>query len=72
MLCLSKMGLTPSEAIYVGDDWRNDIIGAGELGIKAVWLKHHTVERNWPKVRITVPVITNLEMLLDMEDLMIQ
>ena len=72
LLCLSKMGLTPSEAIYVGDDWRNDILSAGELGIKAVWLKHHTVERNWPKVKIAVPVITNLEMLLDMEDLKIQ
>jgi len=61
--CLSHLGLAPAEAVYVGDDWRIDIQGARNAGLHAVWLKHHTVQRNWPEVDATVPVITRLDQL---------
>lgn len=61
LLCLSKLGLNPSETIYVGDDWQKDILGAQKAGIKPVWLKHKSVARNWPDVDSTVPVITSLD-----------
>lgn len=69
MLCLSMLGLRSSEAVFVGDDWRNDIIGALETGIKPIWLKHQSVIRTWQEVEVNVPVITSLEELLKIEAL---
>jgi hypothetical protein len=33
-----------------------------------VWLKHFSVRRNWPQVQTSVPVITSLKQLLDLDD----
>jgi FMN phosphatase YigB (HAD superfamily) len=68
-LCLSGLGLHPSEAIFVGDDWYKDIIGAKDTGLLPIWLKHYTVKRNWPEVETNVPVIFRLEELLSLETL---
>lgn len=67
LLCLERMGVSPDEAIYVGDDWRIDICGARDAGIQPIWLKHHSVKRSWPEVKETVPIITSLDQLLDLE-----
>jgi HAD superfamily hydrolase (TIGR01549 family) len=64
-LCLEKLDLPAHEAIYVGDDWRIDVCGSREAGLHPVWLKHHTVNRNWPDVEPDVQVIDNLEPLCD-------
>ena len=66
-LCLERMKVSADEAIYVGDDWRIDICGARNAGIQPIWLKHHLVKRTWPEVKETVPIITSLERLLDLE-----
>ncbi len=63
LLCLEKLGIVPSEAVYVGDDLKIDIRGAQEVGIQAIWLKHHLVQRNWPLEETSAPVIDNLEQL---------
>jgi HAD superfamily hydrolase (TIGR01549 family) len=68
-LCLEELGLDPSEAVYVGDDNRIDICGAEEAGLHAIWIKHHLVKRNWPEVKTTVPVISSLAELLELEKL---
>ena len=62
-LCLEKLVVAPGDAVYVGDDWRIDINGAGDAGLLPVWLKHHSVRRNWPQVESRVPVISSLEQL---------
>jgi len=67
LFCLAKLGIPPAEAIYVGDDWRIDICGARGVGIQPVWLKHRSVSREWPAVETSVPIITSLEQLLDLE-----
>lgn len=67
VLCLERMKVSADEAIFVGDDWRIDICGARDAGIQPIWLKHHLVKRTWPEVKETVPIITSLEKLLDME-----
>lgn len=67
--CLDELELAPSEAVFVGDDYRIDICGAKAAGLRAIWIKHHTVKRNWPEVDAAVPVITNLNELLDIEGL---
>lgn len=69
-LCLEDLGVAPKEAVYVGDDWRIDICGAKNAGLKPIWLKHHSVRRNWPQVKTSVPIITRLDQLLDLEDIL--
>jgi putative hydrolase of the HAD superfamily len=64
-MCLEKLNITKDQAIYVGDDLEIDIIGAIRAGISPVWLKHYSVKRNWPVNKITVPVITSLDKLLN-------
>ena len=68
-ICIEKLQIKASEAVYVGDDWRIDICGARDAGLHAVWLKHHTVKRNWPQVEEAVPEISNLNALLEIDDL---
>jgi len=65
-VCLERMGLAPADAVYVGDDWRIDVCGAGAAGLKAVWIKHRSVQRRWPDVDTAgVPVIADLNGLWD-------
>ena len=59
-ICLEQLGVNANEAVYVGDDWRIDVCGARDAGLKTVWHKHHTVKRNYPEVDADVPVITSL------------
>jgi putative hydrolase of the HAD superfamily len=69
-LCLEKLGMDPSETVYVGDDWRIDVCGSEAVGMRPVWLRHHLVRRRWPVVETSVPVIDGLEALLDIEALL--
>ena len=66
-LCLEKLDIAAGQALYVGDDYRIDIRGALDAGLHPVWLKHSSVRRNWPAVQTSVPVITSLEQLLDLD-----
>jgi len=68
-LCLEKLNLAAGQAVYVGDDYRIDICGARSAGLHPVWLKHDSVRRNWPAVEISVPVITNLKQLLELDNI---
>lgn len=69
LVCLEKLGIDPTAAIYVGDDWRIDVCGAQAVGIQPVWLKHHSISRNWPLIETPVPIITSLESLLELDTL---
>lgn len=42
---LERMGLEPSEAVFVGDNLYEDILGAKGVGMKAVLLTHPLVEK---------------------------
>lgn len=66
-LCLQKVGVRLPEAVYVGDDWDKDICGAQNAGLKAVWIKHKSVKRNWPDVKTDISVISNLEELFEID-----
>ena len=59
--CLRQMKLDPGECFYVGDDYRFDVCGSRDVGMRPVWLKHRAVRRNWPDVDTDVPVITSLD-----------
>ena len=66
-MILEKLGVKPGEAIFVGDDFRVDIEGSKNAGITPVWLKHYSVERNWPEPSFDVIQITKLEDVIDIE-----
>lgn len=68
-ICLEGLNLEPSQAVFVGDDYKIDIQGASEAGLHSIWIKHHSLSRNWPEVEVktSVPVINSLKGLLDME-----
>ena len=66
-LCLEGLNLKPSEAVYVGDDYRIDVCGARDAGLHAVWIKHHSVNRSWPDVQTSIPLISHLDELLNIE-----
>ncbi len=38
---LSKCNAKPEEAIFIGDSWNSDIIGASDCGIKTAWLNRY-------------------------------
>ena len=59
--CLRQMKLDPGDCFYVGDDYQFDVCGSRGVGMRPVWLKHHSVRRNWPDVDTDVPVITSLD-----------
>jgi len=69
-MCLAQLEATAAEAVFVGDDWRIDIGGASAVGIRPIWLQHRSVRRNWPDVETTVPIITSLEQLLELDGLL--
>jgi HAD superfamily hydrolase (TIGR01662 family) len=35
---VQTMGISPSQAVMVGDSWKNDITGAASAGMDAIWL----------------------------------
>lgn len=70
-LCLKKLKIFSHEAVFVGDDWRIDICGAQNAGIRSVWLQHHSVRRNWPDVAVQVPIVARLDQLLDLKSLLL-
>ncbi len=59
--CLQSLGVGPEHAVYVGDDWRNDVCGARAAGLHPVWIQHAGVKRTWPEVKTDAPVITRLD-----------
>ena len=71
-MMLEKLGIDADEAVFVGDDYRVDIEGSINAGMKAVWLKHYSVKRNWPDAEIKVPVIDTLEKLFNIDELILK
>jgi HAD superfamily hydrolase (TIGR01549 family) len=68
-LCLERLGIAPYEAVYVGDDWPIDVCGSEAAGMHPVWLQHRLVQRHWPVVETSAPVIDSLEGLVDIESI---
>jgi putative hydrolase of the HAD superfamily len=37
-VALRSLNVPPSEAMFVGDDYHADIVGANKVGMKTIWL----------------------------------
>ncbi|KMN45656.1 HAD family hydrolase [Bacillus sp. LK2] len=35
---LSQYGIEPAQAVYIGDSWNNDVVGAINAGMSAIWI----------------------------------
>jgi len=44
-LTLRKLGITPDEAIHVGDLWGADVLGGLNAGLDVIWLNRRPVEK---------------------------
>jgi len=42
---LEKAGVGPERAVFIGDSWSSDILGASAVGIRAVWLNRREEPR---------------------------
>jgi FMN phosphatase YigB (HAD superfamily) len=59
-IALERIGASPQEVVFVGDNWTNDIAGAVNAGMSAVWLDHEMKEpattgitgQKWPESRL--------------------
>ena len=69
LTCLETLGIDRTQAVYVGDDWHTDICGVTDAGFQPIWIKHSLLSRSWPIKETTVPVITNLDSLLDIDSI---
>ncbi|WP_182914149.1 HAD family hydrolase [Paenibacillus sp. 1011MAR3C5] len=59
---LDYFSVEPHETLFVGDNWRNDVAGPAELGMKAIWLNE--TERPVPADGLAYGVIKELPELL--------
>jgi putative hydrolase of the HAD superfamily len=67
--CLEMLGVDRTQAVYVGDDWHTDICGVTDAGFLPIWIKHSLLSRSWPNKETSVPVITSLDSLLDIDSI---
>ncbi|GAC1400826.1 MAG: hypothetical protein NVSMB65_18510 [Chloroflexota bacterium] len=66
-LALQNLGVTPADAVMVGDDLRADIAGALAAGMRAVWVQRPTHRTGQPPT--DVPSILHLDELPAIIDL---
>lgn len=55
--CLKRLQVKPTEVLMVGDDWKNDIIGACAVGIASVFLDPETS----PRILQTEPLVISID-----------
>jgi HAD superfamily hydrolase (TIGR01509 family) len=52
-LGLRRAGCAPAEAVYVGDSWSHDYVGATRAGLAAVWVNRRGVDAPGPCRMVT-------------------
>ncbi len=49
-VALEKVGVQPSDAVYVGDSWKCDVLPASAVGMRVIWLNRYGQENPDPKL----------------------
>jgi putative hydrolase of the HAD superfamily len=44
LLALDRVGVGPATAVFIGNDWTADIIGAHEVGLRAIYVNGRATE----------------------------
>lgn len=65
-LAVKELGVEPAETIFVGDSYERDMLPAGWLGIKTIWIKgpHCRLPEKPGPVDAEISTLTELEFLL--------
>jgi putative hydrolase of the HAD superfamily len=58
LMILEKLGVSPSEALYIGDSFKKDVCGAEAIGMDALW--YHGKEEDSHTVRSFYEVLEKL------------
>ena len=60
-MALETMQISSEEAVYVGDQWVNDVQGALSAGLKAIWIHEQPADRELPDGLIRISRLSELE-----------
>ncbi len=65
-IALERIGAVAQETVFIGDNWINDILGARNVGMAAVWLDHNETlasadmtGHKWPEKPVNASVYVN-------------
>lgn len=67
---LNKLEVEPAEAVMIGNNWHWDIIGARDVGMKAIWLNNYDKPCPNPGVAPAINSLENTEAILKMIELL--
>jgi len=67
-VALQQLGIAASEAVYIGDSWPRDVVGASDAGIHPIWIRRERGEPKLPDNR-PVTVLPDLRGLLELQPL---
>ena len=57
---LEDLGLSPEQAVMVGDDFDNDVLGANHCGIRGIWFNEHSTEARKNNLHCTIHELDTL------------
>ena len=65
-IALDNLGINPDEAVMIGDSWDEDIIGARNAGIKAIWFNRKNLPLKDEHIAIEIKSFNPPENVLNM------
>lgn len=60
-IALEKVGVEPSNAVYVGDSWNCDVLPAVAVGMKAVWFNRYGIENPDPTIASEINTLVDVD-----------
>lgn len=61
-LIAGKLGIAPDQCWYIGDSWRNDVVGAAGAGWHSIWFNHRGIQPESDPHLPHTPVISYAEL----------
>lgn len=57
----SKLKVTPSDVVFIGDNWSTDIVGALRSGLTPVWIRHGRASRDLSHLVVEFDTLSDFE-----------
>lgn len=61
---LRLAGVQPEQAVFIGDSWNSDILGAFRCGIRTIWLNRYNLSAPDPAIAVEINVFEPIENVL--------
>jgi HAD superfamily hydrolase (TIGR01509 family) len=62
---LEDLKMDCSQVVMIGDSFKNDVLGANEAGIRAIWFNPQSIENNTGRMYQTIHSLDELPIMLD-------